>query len=250
MLDISPTFSVILYIISSLIYDTSNSFILKILLDNKDNTNYFLIVIYSIILFVSFINIIFHIYFFIVRTQTALQTLDNFLFKKMIFSLLCSFFNFSSKNIKSYFLFIIANYALIILMSVSYSRGYDKLRDLSEGLPFFIGIGTDRNQRFSSPSENRLNENISKKVIPIEVLININYKSYIYNCESHYIEEESPSLSDCENCRCAICLENMNNKEVYKMNCNHIFDKKCFLDYISNCENKKITCPNCRSYII
>ena len=49
---------------------------------------------------------------------------------------------------------------------------------------------------------------------------------------------------------CTICLENMNNKEVYKMNCNHIFDKKCFLEYVNNCENKKITCPNCRSYII
>lgn len=48
------------------------------------------------------------------------------------------------------------------------------------------------------------------------------------------------------NGECCICLDNMYNKDMIKLNCGHIFHKKCLLLNIKN-SNK---CPYCRSDII
>ena len=56
-------------------------------------------------------------------------------------------------------------------------------------------------------------------------------------------------MSDIENklITCSICLEeNINNNELCKTNCNHIFCKKCLDDWFNKGKN---TCPLCRDNI-
>ena len=47
--------------------------------------------------------------------------------------------------------------------------------------------------------------------------------------------------------QCSICLDDINNKDLCQLNCNHSFCKNCTDDYLKR--NNK-TCPYCRSDII
>ena len=239
-MEIDPLFFLILYCLLSLLYDISNSQILIIVLNNK---NFFLIFCYCVVLLFALLNIITHLYFFKVRTDNALKNLDKVLSFKIYTTLLISFFNYSSDGLtkNNYVLFVVGGYFFIIAIVVTYCACYSKLKEYSEGLSIFR-FSDSSYQREEINRHSSRSQDSPKQVLSIEIVIDNNYQSFIYNCELH--------SDECDNCRCTICLENMNNKEVYKMNCNHIFDKKCFLEYVNNCENKKITCPNCRSYII
>jgi hypothetical protein len=44
---------------------------------------------------------------------------------------------------------------------------------------------------------------------------------------------------------CCICIEDMNElKQLVRMNCNHVYHKKCLQDYVK--VSKKYNCPTCR----
>jgi len=45
---------------------------------------------------------------------------------------------------------------------------------------------------------------------------------------------------------CSICLESLNNTEVYKTKCNHIFHVVCIKNYVNTNQFNEVKCPNCR----
>ena len=58
---------------------------------------------------------------------------------------------------------------------------------------------------------------------------------------------EKINISETVESFCPICLDEYNDKEtISKLNCNHIFHKKCIKEWFHNNNN----CPNCRKIII
>ncbi len=45
---------------------------------------------------------------------------------------------------------------------------------------------------------------------------------------------------------CSICLEPLNNTEVYKTKCSHIFHAACMKNYVNSNQFNEVKCPNCR----
>ena len=45
---------------------------------------------------------------------------------------------------------------------------------------------------------------------------------------------------------CSVCLEPLNNTEVYKTKCNHIFHVLCMKNYVNTNRFNEVKCPNCR----
>ena len=79
---------------------------------------------------------------------------------------------------------------------------------------------------------------------------------YIINCPRTYSTPhfEYTNIDNINNDdECPICLEKIKNKETIKLNCNHIFHKKCIKRWINetnNNPNLDITCPLCKVNII
>jgi hypothetical protein len=49
---------------------------------------------------------------------------------------------------------------------------------------------------------------------------------------------------------CSICLDPLNNTEVYKTKCSHIFHLECIKNYVNSNQFNEVKCPNCRELII
>lgn len=45
---------------------------------------------------------------------------------------------------------------------------------------------------------------------------------------------------------CSICLESLDNSEVYKTKCSHIFHIMCIKNYVNSNKFNEVKCPNCR----
>ena len=45
---------------------------------------------------------------------------------------------------------------------------------------------------------------------------------------------------------CTICLDPLNNTEVYKTKCSHIFHVVCMKNYVNSNKFNEVKCPNCR----
>jgi hypothetical protein len=45
---------------------------------------------------------------------------------------------------------------------------------------------------------------------------------------------------------CSVCLEPLNNTEVYKTKCSHIFHVACIKNYVNSNQFSEVKCPNCR----
>lgn len=48
---------------------------------------------------------------------------------------------------------------------------------------------------------------------------------------------------------CSICLEPLNNTEVYKTKCSHIFHVVCMKNYVNSNKFIDVKCPNCREQL-
>ena len=48
---------------------------------------------------------------------------------------------------------------------------------------------------------------------------------------------------------CSICLEPLNNTEVYKTKCSHIFHVVCIKNYVNSNQFNEVNCPNCRELL-
>jgi len=48
---------------------------------------------------------------------------------------------------------------------------------------------------------------------------------------------------------CSICLETLNNTEVYKTKCSHIFHTECMKNYVNSNQFNEVNCPNCREVL-
>lgn len=64
------------------------------------------------------------------------------------------------------------------------------------------------------------------------------------NCSYKYLEN-SENINKEE--KCSICLENLDDINIKKTNCNHLFHKQCIYEWINN---NKTTCPLCRENIL
>jgi hypothetical protein len=107
----------------------------------------------------------------------------------------------------------------------------------------------------------------SIQVYPIELIIEKNIvlplidtviqqcKKYKYECKLNDIIESSISYEnhcsdECNECKCLFCLTNMNQSEVYKTKCNHIFHKECMDKWLSQSKNNTVNCILCRQSLI
>jgi len=45
---------------------------------------------------------------------------------------------------------------------------------------------------------------------------------------------------------CSVCLDPLNNTEVYKTKCSHIFHVVCMKNYVNSNQFNEVKCPNCR----
>jgi hypothetical protein len=57
----------------------------------------------------------------------------------------------------------------------------------------------------------------------------------------------SETIQSKENC--SICLETLNNTEVYKTKCTHIFHTICMKNYVNSNQFNEVKCPNCRELL-
>ena len=48
---------------------------------------------------------------------------------------------------------------------------------------------------------------------------------------------------------CSVCLEPLNNTEVYKTKCSHIFHVVCMKNYVNTNRFNEVKCPNCREQL-
>ena len=100
------------------------------------------------------------------------------------------------------------------------------------------------NNSFDYNHEERM-EKIRKKYgnkMLIKILINQQIENVIYN------KKLGLEYGD----KCTICFNNfIDNLEIYRTPCEHIFHKDCFNKYLKNINKKnKLTCPNCNQNLL
>jgi len=78
------------------------------------------------------------------------------------------------------------------------------------------------------------------------------YFSYTFACE--WCNVPNATNMDCSKCTCGICLESMNQTNVYAFqSCSHEFHTKCvdkYLDLMKSNQNDNVLCPICRVSIV
>ena len=102
----------------------------------------------------------------------------------------------------------------------------------------------NNNNSFDYNHEERM-EKIRKKYgnkMLIKILINQQIENVIYDKNLGY------EYGD----KCTICFNNfIDNLEIYRTHCEHIFHKDCFNKYLKTINKKsKITCPNCNQNLL
>jgi hypothetical protein len=95
---------------------------------------------------------------------------------------------------------------------------------------------------YNCSNNNNNNNNLENenRIVPV-ITINIESSSEIFQTSIFKCDFDHQN-TECKECYCCICIESMNNDEIIKLKCNHIFHSKCILKWFQN----KKKCPLCR----
>ena len=111
-------------------------------------------------------------------------------------------------------------------------------QDLSSIASEYINISELNNTDYDDlPDLIDDNDNVINNYEDIKIVLN---EDQFNKLDTFYYKDKCCECSD----ECLICIENFeNDSELLKLNCNHVFHKKCIKNWICNENNK---CPICR----
>jgi len=190
-------------------------------------------------------------------TRETLEKLESVIYSKILISLTCGIINMNSLKWDRNICITTGIYYICQCISTRYF--YYLVDKFIYNIP---SLNTIHINVLPSPDQEPYLESVYLEVIIQENLIEIEK----YECIEHMCSEDLGSSTEdlgsstedlgsstegekeCENCLCTICLEEMNNKKVYKLDCNHKFHKDCIDEY-KRIKKIRIKCPNCRELI-